>query len=568
MKSYASKTQFHTALVVAALTVGLIGCGGGGGGGGGAENGGPTVQTGKFVDSPVGGLSYRTATRSGQTEADGSFRYLDGEIVTFGFGNLEIGSATGQEFVTPLDLVNTPFVDDDRVVNMARLLQSLDVDFNPANGIELLESVNELELPEGFEVSLDDADSISALLEEIDANRGTLGLVPAEQALAHLEETLASLPSGDAVGTEPRVFESIAIGLWNATDPARVESCTPWTSATLTAQVLDETQIHLTGTLTDSTGGSESFDFTGTHGRFGRGNGQTDAGTPMAVAIDFSGINPVQRTEMRVNQREDCESRIYLKETNVDTAPPTANVGFGGLRMAICSGTFWQDDLSHSWNMTSHSPNGYLLGNPEFTVTADAGEATVHVIPARLAPIFGDLDVHTEIWGTRVPERTDRVVVTGLPCGSSYTWEYRVEDNAGQVHVATGSHMGEPIDDDDNGQPTGAQFEYCAENYSLRHCQGITWSSLPENVNQIMVDSNFNPQTGLRTGGLCAGFIPQTGPNAVIQNFSTTDGTQIALPDGTTLNPEPSSLTPYGPDDVGSCYICARPLEECSNYFD
>jgi len=36
-----------------------------------------------FIDSAVKGLSYETATQSGVTDVDGTFKYLAGEKVTF-----------------------------------------------------------------------------------------------------------------------------------------------------------------------------------------------------------------------------------------------------------------------------------------------------------------------------------------------------------------------------------------------------------------------------------------------------------------------------------------------------
>jgi hypothetical protein len=83
-------------------------CGGGGGGGETPSASNPpsaTTLTGQFKDGNVAGLAYRTATRSGTTDADGRFEYLAGESVSFAVGGVALGSAPARAVVTPIDLV-------------------------------------------------------------------------------------------------------------------------------------------------------------------------------------------------------------------------------------------------------------------------------------------------------------------------------------------------------------------------------------------------------------------------------------------------------------------------------
>ncbi len=116
----------------AVTIVSLTGCLGGGGGGDG-----PAARTGVFTDSPVAGLRYQTDTQEGITAADGTFRYRDGETVTFHLGELQLGSATAAEQLSPLDLVDGAEITDSRVTNMLVLLQSLDEDRALNNGIQI-----------------------------------------------------------------------------------------------------------------------------------------------------------------------------------------------------------------------------------------------------------------------------------------------------------------------------------------------------------------------------------------------------------------------------------------------
>ncbi len=131
----------------------LSACGGGGGGSESGNSAPANELTGTFVDSPVSGLHYATATRSGLTNEDGEFKYLSGETVTFSIGSTVLGSTPGDDLVTPFHLlgINVPEAQTqilnalssqqvnslDRVINIASLLQALDSDGNPDNGIDL-----------------------------------------------------------------------------------------------------------------------------------------------------------------------------------------------------------------------------------------------------------------------------------------------------------------------------------------------------------------------------------------------------------------------------------------------
>jgi hypothetical protein len=92
------------------------------------------VEPGHFIDANVNGLAYSTATQSGTTGEEGQFWYLPGEDVGFALGGLYLGDAVGDRGVSPLDLFEGADMDDDRALNVARLLQSFDADGNPAQG--------------------------------------------------------------------------------------------------------------------------------------------------------------------------------------------------------------------------------------------------------------------------------------------------------------------------------------------------------------------------------------------------------------------------------------------------
>jgi len=94
--------------------------------------------SGSFIDRPVKGLSFETATMAGETSIDGNFSYVlnddnTSQEVEFFLGNLSLGRALGQTMITPYTLMdenNVSSIDINNpsllATNIARLLQSLE----------------------------------------------------------------------------------------------------------------------------------------------------------------------------------------------------------------------------------------------------------------------------------------------------------------------------------------------------------------------------------------------------------------------------------------------------------
>jgi para-nitrobenzyl esterase len=104
-------------------------------------------RTGVFLDSPVTGLTYqityKNKTITAQTEEGGIFHYKDGLPITFSVGSLVLGSAIGKPVITPLDIVpDAASEEDQRVVNICVLLQTLDQDGNLNNGIQITPDIS------------------------------------------------------------------------------------------------------------------------------------------------------------------------------------------------------------------------------------------------------------------------------------------------------------------------------------------------------------------------------------------------------------------------------------------
>lgn len=151
----------------------------------------PTPSVGVLVDAFVAGIGYRTATQSGITNAQGEFNYLPGETVTFFIGALEFPPVPAKGIVTPLDMAQSLNPSSPVVLNIARLLQSLDSDGNPANGISISPAAALVATQLDFNLGLTQFAASPAVTNLI-ANSGstTTTIVSVQQALAHLRDTL------------------------------------------------------------------------------------------------------------------------------------------------------------------------------------------------------------------------------------------------------------------------------------------------------------------------------------------------------------------------------------------
>ncbi len=114
--------------------------GGGGDTGGGGSTPGADSQ-GVFVDAPVAGLNYVTSSDiTGITDSEGRYNYRAGDTVTFSIGGLDLGTVVAQGVVTPKTVAQAltsenPANTEAVATNLLVLLQSLDADGDPDNGI-------------------------------------------------------------------------------------------------------------------------------------------------------------------------------------------------------------------------------------------------------------------------------------------------------------------------------------------------------------------------------------------------------------------------------------------------
>ena len=159
------------------------------------------VQTGVFVDSAVAGVTYLTSPggRSGVTSITGQYDYVAGDTVVFSIGEIQFPAAPAKGVVTPLDMVESGGTGNQVVKNIAVLLQSLDADGDPSNGISIPASAaaaatSNVEFNQPYSAF---ASAVLPVVQQVDPVRS---VVAEEVAVAHLEESLSQVNASTLVG--------------------------------------------------------------------------------------------------------------------------------------------------------------------------------------------------------------------------------------------------------------------------------------------------------------------------------------------------------------------------------
>ena len=144
---------------------------------------------GVFLDSAVMGVDYSTSSGlGGTTDSGGTFYYNPGDQVSFTIGGISLGSVIGAAKLTPVEVMGASGTADQKVVNLSRLLQTLDADGDPSNGISISDSTKTTLATKSvnFDVSVDAFDN--ATLAVTSAVGKTM--ISAATALAHLHTTM------------------------------------------------------------------------------------------------------------------------------------------------------------------------------------------------------------------------------------------------------------------------------------------------------------------------------------------------------------------------------------------
>ncbi|MCC2636309.1 MAG: adhesin [Moraxellaceae bacterium] len=176
------------------------------------------LSVGVLTDSPIQGVEYLTTRIDGTTNSAGEFRYKPGDVIAFKLGNLVLGSTVGTGStmtVTPIQLVDGIFAAEsattreNAVTNLLVLLQSLDEDSNPGNGLKipaavvtalqnltLANAINFKVAPATFAASAE----LATLIDAVNDAGGNAAAVTPANALAHFQNEFLENLAGSYYG--------------------------------------------------------------------------------------------------------------------------------------------------------------------------------------------------------------------------------------------------------------------------------------------------------------------------------------------------------------------------------
>jgi hypothetical protein len=213
-------------LAACALALALSGCNSGGSDSSPASSSGnnppPAAAsnnaTGVFLDAPVQGLRVEHANGLSTTTGTlGEFQYSSGESLTFYLGAMKLGTVQAKTEITPLDLFATSDSNNRKVVNLLRLLQALDNNDNPADGIQLNDATLQAAVAIFGKLSLDQDSTLFEKSADVSAilakKRPGLTLPGVAAAQAHFSATRQTAgTSGLFNGSMSYAGQSYAVG--------------------------------------------------------------------------------------------------------------------------------------------------------------------------------------------------------------------------------------------------------------------------------------------------------------------------------------------------------------------
>ena len=168
-----------TKIVLSAITAGIlmIGCGGG-------SDTPNTIGTANYLDSEVRGVTYKCGSQEGITDSNGTFKFEKGRECYFSIGDIALKKILSKDLVD-----GKKFIEDNATI--ASFLQTLDVDGNATNGIQIDDEIIETLKAEGIddlpknETQLTDV--WSTLKQKNTKYKGKL--VDKLSAMSHVEDT-------------------------------------------------------------------------------------------------------------------------------------------------------------------------------------------------------------------------------------------------------------------------------------------------------------------------------------------------------------------------------------------
>jgi hypothetical protein len=159
-------------------------------------NGGSTTasntSTGYYVDSAVSGVEYICGNQKGITADDGSFKFEKGKDCTFKLGDIKLRDVKAENLVD-----NVKILED--CIEVAQMLQTLDTDGNPDNGITIKSEVITAMKMAGIHTLPKNDDEVGKMFDVIKSVSGYKGEFTSKaEAQTHLNKSYIQLTSATA----------------------------------------------------------------------------------------------------------------------------------------------------------------------------------------------------------------------------------------------------------------------------------------------------------------------------------------------------------------------------------
>lgn len=454
MKLYRSASRISLTVLVAALAA----CGGGGGSS-------TIVSTGILVDSAVAGIGYKTVTQSGITNAKGEYSFLPGEAVTFFIGNIQFPSVVAKGTVTPLDIAQTTDINNQVVSNILVLLQSLDEDGNPSNGVTIPSvAASRAASAVSFDVS-PLAFSANTTVIGLVANSGsvTKSLVSEATALGNFQGTLTGLKIPFTSAPITKQAASIVTAEPVSANCAQGGSKIQSGMDTNANNVLDANEVTNTSFVCNGANGATGQNALTNVSSEAAGANCASGGSRIQVGVDRNGNNVLDSTEVTSNSfvcngatgatgpaglTGDTGTSGFNSLVKVTPEVAGADCASGGNKIQAGldtnrDGSLGSDEVtSTQYTCNGTFPAGYDITPPTITSTAplvatglDTTFDTTYTDDTELA--FARKSDGTVLWfsgETKTQKLTDGAY---LPLGTSLTRSYVAVDMAGNVAKKT-----------------------------------------------------------------------------------------------------------------------------------
>jgi len=328
-------------------------------------------EVGFLIDSAIAGIRFVGKGYSGFTDSNGMFIYKSSEKVNFYLGDESTGiilgtvvpnstDNKGKKIVTVFDLVDSSDINNHKVINMGKLLQSLDHDQNPDNGIVISEITKTIIAELGLSKKIDFDVTVADFMENTDIKNlltkisekleePSRTLVSTEQAQAHLIAVRDRIQF-DSQNSENNNDSTSKLNT-GSTNTGSTNTSSTNTGSTNTSSTNTDT-TNTGSTNTDSTNtGSTNTDTTNTGST---NTSSTNTGSTNTSSTDTSSTNTSSTNTDTTNTGSTNTSSTNTGSTNTgSTNTDTTNTGSTNTGSTNTSSTNTDTTNTDSTNTTT-----------------------------------------------------------------------------------------------------------------------------------------------------------------------------------------------------------------------